>query len=280
MTAAASHPGALEYVAPGAAPGGTLRARLRRAERARRLSAFLLVAPLLLYVAVLFIVPIGAMLYRAVYDPDMANLAPQTAAALAGWDGAALPEEPAFAAMAADLKAAQSRQQAGSIGKRINYEIPGARSAVIATARQVSRLRAGPYREAMIAADPLWGRPEVWTVIKRASHPVTPFYLLQAVDLRVDADGGLARVPAQDAVFLTVLARTLGISALVTPATLVLGYPVALLLASLPPRLRNPLMIVVLLPFFTSLLVRTAAWVVLLQSHGVINDALLALGVI
>ena len=240
----------------------------------------MLVAPLLLYILVIFIVPIGTMLYRAVYDPDVARLAPQTVAALAGWDGKDVPDEPVFAAMAADLKAAQVAQQAGTIGKRINYEMPGARSAVVATARAMSRVRSGPYRAAMIAADPIWGGREVWSVLARAARPVTPFYLLQTMDMHIDADGQLVRVASNDAVFVTVFGRTLYISTLVTFATLLLGYPVALLLSSLPPKLRNPLMIVVLLPFFTSLLVRTTAWVVLLQSHGVINDTLLALGLI
>lgn len=275
MTTAAASLDALPVVA-----GPSLGARLRRADRARRFTAFLLVAPLLLYVLVIFILPIGAMLYRAVYDPDMAKLAPQTIAALADWDGQALPEEPAYAAMAADMKAAGAQQQVGTIGKRINYELPGARSGVIATARATGRLRSGPYKDAMIATDPMWGQRDVWVVIKRAAHPVTPFYLLQTVDMHFDTDGHIVRVPPHDAVFLTVFIRTLYIAGLVTLATLVLGYPVAFLLASLPQKLRNPLMILVLLPFFTSLLVRTTAWVVLLQSHGVINDTLLALGLI
>ena len=254
--------------------------QVRRAGRARRTMALLLVTPLLLYVAVIFIVPLGAILARAVYDPDMATLAPRTAAVLSGWDGQSVPDEAAFAAMAADLKAAQANQAAGTIGKRINYELPGARSAVIATVRQVGRLRQGPYKDAMIAADPIWGQRDVWAVIKRADRSLTPFYLLQAIDMHLDVDGRLVRVPPQDAVFVTVFARTLLIAGLVTLATLVLGYPVAFLLATLPARVRNPLLILVLLPFFTSLLVRTTAWVVLLQSHGVINDTLMALGAI
>ena len=51
-----------------------------------------------------------------------------------------------------------------------------------------------------------------------------------------------------------------------------LGYPLAYKLASLPPRISNLLMILVLLPFWTSLLVRTGAWVVLLQREGPVND--------
>ena len=61
---------------------------------------------------------------------------------------------------------------------------------------------------------------------------------------------------------------------------LLLGYPIAYLLASLPLRSSNLLLILVLLPFWTSLLVRTASWKVLLQQQGVINDVLVWLGVI
>jgi putative spermidine/putrescine transport system permease protein len=267
---------------PDAAPayGSSLKTRLRRADRARRLTAFLLVTPLLLYVLLTFIVPIGTMLYRAVYDPDISNLVPRTVAALADWDGKSVPDEPVFAAMAADIKAGEASNSVGNIGKRINYEIPGARSAVIATARKLRRVREGPYKDVMIDADPLWSTRDVWVVIKRAATPVTPFYLLQTLDMHFNVDGELVHVPPHDAVFLTVFVRTLWIAGLVTFATLVLGYPVSFLLASLPSKLRNPLMILVLLPFFTSLLVRTTAWVVLLQSHGVVNDTLLALGLI
>ncbi len=61
---------------------------------------------------------------------------------------------------------------------------------------------------------------------------------------------------------------------------ILLGYPIAFLLATLPMRSSNVLMILVLLPFWTSLLVRTSAWKVLLQNQGVINDFLVWLGVI
>jgi putative spermidine/putrescine transport system permease protein len=273
----------MEAVLPmgaGEAAGIPLHVRLRRAERARRLRAFLLVTPLLLYILFIFILPIGLMLVRAVYDPDIAQVAPQTLAALADWDGTSVPEEPVFAALAADMKIARENQTLGLIGKRINYELPGTRSVITATARQIGRKRQGPYKAAFIEADPVWGQTDIWTVLRRAGHPVTPYYLLASVDRHIDMNGHIVRVAPNDAIFVDVLIRTLGISTTVTLATLVLGYPVAFLLASLPPKSRNLLMIIVLLPFFTSLLVRTTAWVVLLQTNGVINDTLMALGLI
>ena len=74
--------------------------------------------------------------------------------------------------------------------------------------------------------------------------------------------------------------RTFLLSGLITLLCLVLGFPVAHLLATLPLRWSNLLMILVLLPFWTSLLVRTSAWIVLLQSQGVINNSLVAAGLI
>jgi putative spermidine/putrescine transport system permease protein len=151
---------------------------------------------------------------------------------------------------------------------------------MVAAARRVARMSDGPYRETIIDVDSIWADREVWQTIKRAARTVTPTYLLRTIDVRVDHSGGLVAAGPEEAVFLPVLGRTLKIAGMVTLLTLVLGYPVAYLLASLLPKHRNMLLILVLLPFFTSLLVRTTAWVVLLQSNGVINDTLMSLGII
>ena len=73
--------------------------------------------------------------------------------------------------------------------------------------------------------------------------------------------------------------RTLQISFLVTLFCLTLGYPIAYLLATLPVRTSNLLLILVLLPFWTSILVRTTAWIAMLQGQGVVNDLLVFFGI-
>src|SRR5439155_17163658 len=108
----------------------------------------------------------------------------------------------------------------------------------------------------------------------------TIYYLLRSLDFQFNGASEIVATPAQTAIFRNIFIRTLGISVGVTLATLLLGFPVAYLLATLPLRTSNLLMIMVLLPFWTSLLVRTTAWVVLLQEHGVINDALLSLHIL
>ena len=77
-----------------------------------------------------------------------------------------------------------------------------------------------------------------------------------------------------------VLINTMRISLSVTIVTFVLGYPTAYLLNSIPSNVRNLLLICVLIPFWTSILVRTYAWMVLFQRKGILNTVLLQTGLI
>jgi putative spermidine/putrescine transport system permease protein len=252
--------------------GIPLKVRLRRAERTKQVRAILLVAPLFLFILITFLAPIGTLLFRSVQNPELPQYLPQTIAAMRGWDGKQLPDETVFAAFAADLKVAQQNRVTAEIGKRVNYELPGTRSKILKTGREIAKLDTGPYKAAFVAIDPMWGEVGTWAVIRRASAPLTAFYWLNAVDRQQDAAGSIMRVPLDQRVFIDVYGRTFAIAGIVTLCTLILGFPVAYLLASLPTRSANLLMILVLVPFWTSLLVRTTAWFVLLQSNGIIND--------
>lgn len=256
------------------ADGIPLKVSLRRADRRDQMRDFALVVPLLAFIVLSFVVPIGLMLYRAVNNPEVADNLTRTAAALRNWDGAGIPDEATFAALADDLKNTQHAHTTGMVARRINYEIPGFRDVLMDTARTVARRDHGPWKPVFLDADPSWGQHDVWVTLQRASHRLTSYYLLASVDLDWNGSNRLAPVPKDQAIFVDIFLRTFWISAQVTAATLVLGYPVAYLLATLPTRQSNLLLIMVLLPFWTSLLVRTTAWVVLLQAHGVINETL------
>jgi len=265
---------------PRTADGVPLKVKLQRAERRRKLKAVGLVVPLFLFILLAFVFPIGAMLINAVHDDTLLTLMPRTTAALASWDGKDLPDEATYAALVEDLKLAWKEKNAAEAGKRINYELPGARSQMLSSARQASKLAAGPYKPAMIAINPIWGQRQIWSILKRGGSPYTFYYLLRSLDFQYNDNGQIVATPPDTAIFRGIFLRTLGISLAVTAATLLLGYPVAYLLASLPLRISNLLMIMVLLPFWTSLLVRTTAWVVLLQQHGVVNELLMSLHLI
>ena len=262
------------------ADGVPLRAKLRRVERRQQLRAVGLVAPLFLFIFITFICPIGMLMFRSVDNPEIVQNMPRTVAALTRWEGTDLPPEEAYAALAADLKDMQTNKTAGVVGKRINYELPGTRSKFLAAARAAEKFQSGPYKDAFLGLDKMWADPKTWKVIQRDGRPYTSYYLLAAVDRTRDLDGNIVRVDPNQAVFVDVFVRTLGIASTVTLATLLLGFPVAYLLATLPTRHSNLLMILVLLPFWTSLLVRTTAWVVLLLDNGTVNTTLLFLHII
>ncbi|SFQ25484.1 putative spermidine/putrescine transport system permease protein [Bradyrhizobium sp. Ghvi] len=257
-----------------------LRLKLQRIERRRKLKAVTLVLPLLLFILFAFVLPIGQMMFNAVHDSTLLTLMPRTTAALRAWDGKDLPDEVAYAALAGDLSQAWEQKTMGAIGKRMNYELPGTGSEFTSSAQKARTLSAGPYKAALIEISPLWARHDVWSLLKRGSSAYTAYYLLRSVDYQYGPDSQIVASPPDNSIFRMIFLRTLGISIAVTAATLLLGFPLAYLLATLPPKTSNLLMIMVVLPFWTSLLVRTTAWVVLLQQHGVVNDVLLALHLI
>ena len=262
-----------------AADGTPLKEALARAQRSDRLKALALVTPLFAFIVLSFLIPILVMLYNSVYDPDVAENLPTTVQALQQWDGKDLPPEEVFAAFVTDLKNPKTDNAVALLGKRLNYEISGMRSKVVATGRKVKTLEAGPYKEAVIEIDKVWGNTETWATIKRSSSVYTPFYLLAMVDMRQGVDGSIEAVPADRSIYIDILIRTLAISLFVTFATLVLGYPVAYMLATTPQKTASILMIFVLLPFWTSLLVRTTAWTILMQDGGVFAQFLNITGI-
>ena len=91
---------------------------------------------------------------------------------------------------------------------------------------------------------------------------------------------GIALRSEDERIYGILFQRTMFMSLMITFSCVALGYPVAWILANLPSRTANLLMILVLLPFWTSLLVRTSAWKVMLQQQGVINDVLVWLGLV
>lgn len=257
-----------------------LKSQLARAERRRRWRAFALVAPLFVYLLVIFVIPIGSMMLRSVHDVELRDAWPRVSAALDGWaDRTKAPEEAVFAALATDMKAAKASGTQAVPARRLNYAIEGGRSLVFSTVRKLPD-SAERWTDAFLAADARWGEPETWNAIDQARGPATSFFLLAAADRVKHADGSIALTEENRRIYLSVLARTFQVSAIVTLLCLLLAFPVAYLLATQPPARANLLMILVLLPFWTSLLVRTAAWIVVLQEHGLVNNALVSLGLI
>ncbi len=347
-----------------AADGRPLKASLNRALRRQKLRALMLIAPLLIFILVSFVMPIADMLFRSVENEIVVETLPRTVATLDGWDSDSgqAPDEDVFTALYFDMVLATEYKTHTRLGSRLNYEMTGISSLFRKSGRGVGRFDTDTYTDAFQAADPAyadpaqwaawmaddtvraalpmtantydawakmiieaeedvpaeevpwdfvftslyleviegaeppvaldlsgvplvnlrdqfadvdedWLDPEVWQTIKIYSPEYTNGYFLNSVDRFKGVEGAEVR-PENEQIYITLFIRTMIMSGSIMGMCVLLGYPIAWLLANLPARKANLLMILVLLPFWTSLLVRTSAWKVLLQQQGVINDTL------
>ena len=254
----------------------------RRALNRRRRRALALAAPVLLFIAFAFVAPVASMLYRSVHNPTVAALIPETLARLHAWDGAGTPDPAVLTAMAADLGRLARERTSGRLAEALNRRLPGVSSVVKSTARAMGRAEdealAGDGAALLLASHEKWADPALWRAVRESGRTYTEAYFLRALDLERNAAG---RVQGREAarVYVQLYARTLRMALVITLLTLLLGYPVAATLARAPPRTGNLLLVLVLLPFWTSLLVRTTAWIALLQTNGVINSLLAGAGI-
>ncbi|AET92242.1 ABC transport system, membrane protein [Burkholderia sp. YI23] len=266
-----------------AQPASDQRTRAPRKRRARTRGdvrgAMLLIAPLAIFMAVFFITPIVSLMTRAVWDPVVAVAFPQTARALAGWREGAPPPADAYAAVARDIVEADAAGTLGEAASRLNQDASGMRALMLRTRRHLDELAvngtplatpADAKRE-LIATDPRWGDANTWNVLSRAVRPLTAAYLLRAVDHRSAADGSIVAMSADEGAYVPILARTFWISLIVTAIVVALGYPLTYWLAQLPERRQRRVLMAVLIPFWTSILVRICAWMVVLPREGLVN---------
>lgn len=353
-----------------AADGRPLKASLNRALRRQKIRALALIAPLLIFILVSFVMPIADMLFRSVENQIVEETLPRTVAALEDWDAstAQTPDEAVFEALYTDMVLATEYKSHTRLGSRLNYEMTGISSLFRKSGRGVGRFETDVYTQAFQDADPAyadpaqwaawmgdevvrtalprtaetydawaqmiveveedvpaeeepwdfvytalyqdamagstlpinvdlsavepvslaaqfedidddWLDPDIWQTIKIYAPQYTNGYFLNSVDLMKSPEGIQSR-PEDEQIYITLFVRTMIMSLSIMGMCVLLGYPIAWILANLPDRTANLLMILVLLPFWTSLLVRTSAWKVLLQQQGVINDLLVWIGIV
>lgn len=245
----------------------------------RRLMPVFLLAPLTIFMFVFFIVPIAKLLVNGVYDPAFHRSFPHTVEQITDWDSLTLPGELVFEALVKDLQSHERPAGFSSSTRRLLEDAPELPRAIMTLWRDVNRdIVKPPYRTTIAAHDPIWGNLQTWHAIREAGKGLTPTYLLTALDLRIDQTHSLKQLPPEERLFTEVLFRSLTISFVVTLACLFLGYPVAYHLSVLPVKKAAFLMFFVMLPLWTSLIVRSSAWVILLQTNGALNGLLQSLG--
>ena len=260
--------------------GVPLEQSLKKAERRNKIKAFLLVAPLLLFLLITYIFPIGEMLTRSIDDKMVTNMLPKTFKAMESWDGQELPPEEVFASFLIDYKILVKAKTQGKLDQRLNKEKNGFNSILKKLKRKMKKFEEGNYKEQIMSVHKRFADVSYWQAIKRTAPPYTVAKYLKAVDMIIDENGDIVKVEESRRIYTHLWLRTLEVAFFVTLFCFLMGYPIAHLLATIPMKYSNLLMICVLLPFWTSLLVRTASWMILLQQQGVVNDFFVMIGLV
>ncbi|WP_420004411.1 ABC transporter permease [Arenibacterium sp. LLYu02] len=250
---------------------------MSRAHHAR-LRALLLIAPLVAFLGLFFVWPIVSVLSAAVHNESARDAFPETGRAMAGWDGVGLPDAAVQQALVTDLRSVDRRSLGGAV-RKLNSTEPGFRTLMSTTTRALSDGGVANL-PALTEIDPRWGEPRFWRAIKTNAARYSSRNLLAALDLHFTAEGQIRSLPAQTSANRAILVRTFTMSGIITLCCLAIGLPYALIAASFGGWRRNAMLLAVLLPLWTSLLVRTAAWYILLQDNGLVNQLLATLGLI
>ncbi len=263
--------------------GIPLEESLKKAERKNKIKAFLLVCPLLLFLIITYVFPIGEMFTRSIDDKMITNMLPNTFKSMESWDGQDMPEEEVFKSFYIDFKTLVEKKEHGKLGQRLNKEKNGFTTILKKLFRQIQRNKIdenGSFKEQITSLHKRFNNVEYWRAIKRTAPPYTMAKYLKGMDLFIDENGSIAQVEEDRRIHRILWLRTLEIAFFVTVFCFLMGYPIAHLLATLPMKYSNLLMICVLLPFWTSLLVRTASWMILLQQQGIVNDFFVMIGLV
>ena len=252
--------------------GIPLEESLKKTERKNKIKAFLLVAPLLLFLIITYVFPIGEMLFRSVDDRTVTEWLPKTFKSMEQWNGKELPPEEVFEAFYLDYKILVKEKNHGKLQTQLNYTKNGFKSILKKLARKMKKFEEGNYKEKIKAVHKRWANVEYWRAIKRRAPAFTYSKYLKGMDMYENEEGKIVQVEESRRIHKILWLRTLKIALVVTILCFFMAYPIAHLLATLPMKYSNILMICVLLPFWTSLLVRTASWMILLQQQGIVND--------
>jgi putative spermidine/putrescine transport system permease protein len=234
----------------------------------RAAALLLLMLPVALYLLV-FVYPLSSVVALSVDNSALSS----RFGSLSALGPDATPDDEA-AALLADL-GAMEKKQLGEVARMLNQQRSGFRSLIMSTGKEVEEI--APTMAGLVSFDERWSEPVYWSIIRENAAPITWKHYQRALGITVAEDGSLA---AGEDLYLQVMGRTLVITLQVTILTLVIGYPLAYAAANASAKLSTFVLAVVLLSFWTSVLVRTTAWVVLLQTNGLVNTVLVSLRVV
>ena len=256
----------------------------KQKDRKEKLKAFALVSPLLLFVLVFFITPICIILIKGIYNPKIKTLLPNTVVSMQTYKYQnVFPKDETIKILLSELKVLAKERNSGILSEELNRMVPGFGSVIKKTSRKIKKIdieNIESYKDFLLNISKRWENPKYWMTIKRANDGFTLSYVLSALDLEFNIEGKIVQKDESLRIYLPILLKTLYMAFLITLITMILAYPTSYYLASLPKSKANLLMIFILLPFWTSILVRIVSWITLLQQKGVANDVMMYFNII
>jgi len=202
-----------------------IRTQLKKAESRNKIRAFLLVAPLILFVLFIFIFPLGNMLMRSISSPTLTQYMPDVAKVMQDWDYEGIPDNNVFRVVAKALVRTRENKTVGRVANRLNSEQSGSRSLMTGTARALQKYEGDDFKTFMIDYNKKWAKMETWGAFKVLSTSYTLTHYLAAMDLEYGPDGKIVAKPEKQRIYVANLVKTLKISIIVTGLCLLLGYP-------------------------------------------------------
>jgi len=256
----------------------------KKSDRVEKIKAFMLVSPLLLFVLVFFVTPICIILVKGIYNPKVKTLLPNTVVSIQNYDyKQPFPDEGTLKIFVKELKSVSKNGMSGVLAEELNRQVPGFGSTIKRTARKLNKIEIEDitsYKEYLLKASKRWENPQYWMTLKRSSSGFTLTNILSALDLEFDLQGVIKQKEESSQIYLPILLKTMYMALLITIITMILAYPTSYYLSTLSKSKANLLMIFVLLPFWTSILVRIVSWITLLQDKGVANDMMIYFNII
>jgi len=196
--------------------GIPLEESLKKAERKNKIKAVLLVAPLFLFILIIYVFPIGDMLFRSVDDRMITKMLPKTFNEMEKWDGKDLPDESVYRGLYEDLSYLKKNKTYGKIIARLNYEKSGFSSLIKKTVRKINKFEEGNYKEQFIKVHKRWGQNEYLVALKNTAPKWSYAKYLKGIDRKFDQDRNIVQVEEDRRIHKILWIRTLNVAFWVT----------------------------------------------------------------
>jgi len=242
--------------------------------------SFLLVVPALGLVLVSVAWPLAAIMKSAYTNTISPAILPDTNALIRNWQAGTHISDDLVSTLLRELSSAYEARKISRLGSTLENELRGMRKLINKTAAALRNHAPITSQADLIIVVPQWQDEKTWIALQRGLQTYTWTHILRALDFFYDRDGQLQYAGRSLAIFTAATIRTVILSILVTSICAILAYPLAYVMATSSKRWKTVALFCVLFSFWISLLVRTSAWIIILQRQGILNDLLLKVGLL